>query len=86
MVNFAAQWARQRRACSKAHFDTYFRFSLGDETLPKGELDELIERAADKEFIRSALRAALKVKLSNGTTRVALLLDELTLHARKILR
>jgi predicted KAP-like P-loop ATPase len=39
--DFAAQWARQRRACSKTHFDTYFRFSVGDEALPKDELDEL---------------------------------------------
>jgi len=80
----AVQWSRQRRACSKAHFDTYFRFSLGDEALPKGELDELIERAADKEFIRSAFRAALKVNRSNGTTRAALLLDELNQHADRV--
>jgi hypothetical protein len=70
--DFAAQWARQRRACSKAHFDTYFRFSVGDEALPKDELDELIERAADREFIRSAFRDALKVTRSDGTTRATL--------------
>jgi predicted KAP-like P-loop ATPase len=34
-ADFATQWACQRRACSKAHFDTYFRFSVGDETLPR---------------------------------------------------
>jgi predicted KAP-like P-loop ATPase len=83
-ADFAAQWARQRRACSKAHFDAYFRFSVGDETLPRAELDELIKRAGDKEFIKSSFRNALTVKRSRGATKAALLLDELTLHASRI--
>ena len=82
--DFAAQWARQRRVCSKAHFDAYFRFAVGDETLPRDELDELIEYAAEQEFIRSAFRNALKVNRSNGTTKAALLLDELNLYASRI--
>ena len=82
--DFAAQWTRQRRVCSKAHFDAYFRFAVGDETLPRDELDELIEYAAEQEFIRSAFRNALKVNRSNGTTKAALLLDELNLYASRI--
>jgi predicted KAP-like P-loop ATPase len=81
---FAARWACQRRACSKAHFDTYFRFSVGDEALPRAELDELIEHAGDQEFIRSAFRNALKVKRSSEATKAALLLDELNLYASRI--
>jgi hypothetical protein len=76
--------ARRRRACSKAHFDAYFRFSLGDETLPRNEIDQLIARAADDEFVTAAFREALTVKRSNGSTKAALLLDELNLHAEKV--
>jgi len=46
--DFAASWAAQRRVCANAHFDSYFRFSLGDETLPKKEIDELVARAGDR--------------------------------------
>jgi predicted KAP-like P-loop ATPase len=77
-------WAAQRRVCASAHFDSYFRFSLGDETLPKKEVNELVARAADKEFVTRALREALSIVRASGSTKAALLLDELTLHADKI--
>lgn len=79
-----AGWSRDRRACSNAHFDAYFRFSLGDDTLTKSEIDELIARGAEADFVDATLRKALRVTRSNGSTKAALLLDELNLHADKI--
>jgi predicted KAP-like P-loop ATPase len=80
----ATDWERQRRVCSSAHFDAYFRFALGDETLPRSEIDELIGRASDPEFVKTSLRDALAVKRKNGRTKAALLLDEMNLHAPKV--
>jgi predicted KAP-like P-loop ATPase len=80
----AAGWAAQRRVCANAHFDSYFRFSLGDETLPRQEIDELVARAADQEFVKTALRESLSTVRAGGSTKAALLLDELNLHADKI--
>jgi predicted KAP-like P-loop ATPase len=39
------EWSRHRLVCAEAHFDSYFRFSIGDEILPRKEIDELIRRA-----------------------------------------
>jgi predicted KAP-like P-loop ATPase len=80
----ATDWERQRRACSLGHFEAYFRFALGDETLPRGEIDDLIAHASDQEFIKTRLRDALAVERKNGMTKAALLLDELNLHAAKV--
>jgi predicted KAP-like P-loop ATPase len=77
-------WARQRRACSEAHFDAYFRFSLGDEALARAEIDELINRADDTSFVRDTFRQALTTARSDGRTKASLLLDELKLHAKKV--
>ena len=79
------EWERQRRVCSKDHFDAYFRFALGDDVLPRGEVDELIAHASDQDFIKAKLREALTAKRKNGQTKAALLLDELNLHAVKVL-
>ncbi len=78
------EWARSRRVCSKAHFDTYFRFSIGDETLSKTEIDKVIGRCSDNEFLRTAFRDALTVIRSGGQTKAALLLDELNIYADRI--
>jgi predicted KAP-like P-loop ATPase len=77
-------WARERRACSEAHFDAYFRFSLGDEALARTEIDELIKRADDTSQIEEAFRKALATPRSDGRTKASLLLDELKLHAEKV--
>jgi len=79
-----AQWERDRRACSSAHFDSYFRFSLGDDTLPMSEIDALIAHAGDSAFVETTFREASKNVRSNGGTKAALLLDELNLHADRV--
>jgi predicted KAP-like P-loop ATPase len=78
------KWSRLRRVCSKVHFDTYFCFSIGDETLSKTEIDQLVGRCSDSEFIKTVFREALTVIRSNGQTKAALLLDELNIHADQI--
>lgn len=80
----ADEWARLRCACSSAHFDAYFRFSLGDETLSRNEIDHVIAKAADETFVSAAFREALTITRSSGLTKAALLLDELNLHADKV--
>lgn len=77
-------WAQQRRVCSAAHFDTYFRFALSDEALPREELDTLIETAGEEQIIEDMLRANLHTLRRSGATRIPSLLSELTLHADRV--
>jgi predicted KAP-like P-loop ATPase len=78
------EWSRQRNVCAYDHFDTYFRFSLGGEVLPKNEIDQLVTRASDQDFVTRSLRDALAVTRPSGATKAALILDELNLHADKV--
>jgi predicted KAP-like P-loop ATPase len=77
-------WSKQRRVCSSAHFDAYFRLSLDEEALPKREIDQLIKKASDKTAVQRMFREALTVTRSQGATKAALFLDELNLHAAEI--
>jgi predicted KAP-like P-loop ATPase len=77
-------WARERRVCSEAHFDAYFRFSLGDEALGRAEIDELINRADDVPYVHDIFGKALATQRSDGRTKASLLLDELKLHAKSV--
>lgn len=81
---FTQQWAMGRRVCSMAHFDSYFRFAVGDEVLPRAELDEFIERAADRNYVAATMRHAVMVTRKAGGTKVAVLLTELNTHADRI--
>lgn len=81
---FAKQWAMERRVCSMAHFDSYFRFAVGDEVLPRAELEELIERAGDRDFVMATMRHAITVTRKSGGTKAAVLLTELNTHAGRI--
>ncbi|WP_063683456.1 KAP family P-loop NTPase fold protein [Bradyrhizobium stylosanthis] len=80
----AEDWARDRLVCSKEHFDSYFRFSIGDDVLPKSELDTVMLRARDTEFIKATFRSAISTIRRNGRTKAMLLLEELNLHAAEI--
>jgi predicted KAP-like P-loop ATPase len=76
-----SEWSRQRRVCASSHFDTYFRFSIGDDILRRSEIDELVAQAANQDFITRTLRDALTITRVSGGTKAALILDELNLHA-----
>lgn len=81
---FEEQWRSERRICSEAHFASYFRFALSEETVSAKELAEVINAAGDEKAVQDALRAALKVGRRTGGTRAALLLEELTVNAKRI--
>jgi predicted KAP-like P-loop ATPase len=78
------EWVRERRVCTKKHFDSYFRFSVGDEVLPRDELKSVIARVADTAFVQATFRAALSAVRKDGTIKAKLLLDELNIHAEDV--
>jgi hypothetical protein len=75
---------RFRRVSSADHFNTYFRFAIGEDMLPASAITAFVARAGDKEFIKRTLRDALKVKLRSGHTRAPLYLDQVRAHADRI--
>ncbi len=81
---WVTEWSSERRVCVETHFDTYFRLSLSDEVLPSSQIDELIERADDREFIQKALRQAARTERRGGRSMVPVYLDELTTHAARV--
>jgi predicted KAP-like P-loop ATPase len=78
------EWSRERRVCSRDHFDSYFRFTISDDVLAKEDIDQLVARASDDAFISTALRDGLAIKRSGGGTKAALILDQLNLHANNV--
>lgn len=82
--NSRANWDAERRLCIKAHFDTYFRMSLSDETLSMELIDQLINRADDTAFIQTTFRKAANERRRIGTSMVPVLLDELNTHALSV--
>jgi KAP family P-loop domain len=80
----ATSWERDRLVCSKDHFDSYFRFSIGDDVLSRAELDEFISKAEDEAFVKASMRAALGITRRDGSTKAKLILDELNLHAKTV--
>ncbi|MGO3928765.1 KAP family NTPase [Rhodopseudomonas pseudopalustris] len=81
---FLQQWDAERRVCIESHFDTYFRLSLSDETLPIEAIKTLISRANDKEYVQSTMRNAAQTGRRSGGSLVPIYLDELMTHARSV--
>ncbi|MFT5381308.1 MAG: putative KAP-like P-loop ATPase [Alteromonas macleodii] len=77
-------WRTDRRVCIEAHFDTYFRLSLSDETLPYQKIDELVSNAENRELTQEAFRLASQSFRRNGTSMVPVYLDELTVNSNKV--
>jgi predicted KAP-like P-loop ATPase len=77
-------WVRERLVCTEEHFDSYFRFSLGDDVLPRDELKNIIAKAADTALVKTTFRTALSVVRKDGTTKAKLLLEELIFHAEDV--
>ena len=83
---FEEHWRRDRRACSRAHFNSYFRFTLSGETYSARELDAILAATGNVAAVAGALRSAVSAKLNAGGTRAAILLDELNVNAKRIPR
>ncbi|MEL7219041.1 MAG: P-loop NTPase fold protein, partial [Pseudomonadota bacterium] len=78
------KWSRQRRVCSTQHFDTYFQFSVSLRTIPKAELDYLLDEARTIEEIQDRVRDAIGITQAEGRTKASFVLDELTAHGPSI--
>ena len=81
---FLAEWDAERRVCVEENFDTYLRLVLSDEKLPMGKINELIEKADDRDFIQSEFRKATASRRRSGTSMIPVLFDELHAHAPRI--
>ena len=77
-------WDAERRVCVDTHFDTYFRLSLSDETLPAARIKEICECADDKNFIQRMMREAAATTRKTGKTMVPVYFDALNSHASRI--
>ncbi len=82
--DFYREWEEKRQVCSKKHFDTYFRFGLSPDNISLKEVNAIIEKCDDVNFVASALLEAKELSNGEGGTRVAPLLDELNVHAKRI--
>jgi predicted KAP-like P-loop ATPase len=80
----ANSWTRDRLVCSREHFDSYFRFSVGDDVMPREEIEALVVQASNGEYVKQKLREALSFTRRDGKTKAMLLLDELNLHAETV--
>lgn len=81
---FISRWDAERRVCVETHFDTYFRLALSDDALPSRKIDELVERADDRDFIQSTFRQAAATERKGNKSMVPVYLDELTTHAERV--
>lgn len=82
--DFRSTWDIERRVCIEKHFETYFRFSISEETLSSETIKKLVERSADSQFIQSTFLNAKSVSRKNGNSMVPVYLEELTVHSSKI--
>lgn len=82
--SFEEQWNAKRLLCSDKHFDTYFRMSVGDETLPIGEIEDFIKKCGNVEYVKDTFKQALGSVRRNGRSKVPILFDEINSHADKI--
>ncbi len=78
------QWLLERRVCASPHFDTYFRFSVSNRTVPKNEIEQIIDRSDDKVFIKEVLLEGMDIFQAEGRTKTSFILDEITANASKI--
>lgn len=72
-----ATWYAKRHICAPARFSSYFRLSIGDDTLPKRLVRDLLENACDEEYVREFFRARSRTVRKNGKSEVPLVFDEL---------
>lgn len=77
-------WKRQRRVCSREHFDTYFRFTVSPRTIPKEELDYLLNSERTIDEIQQRFVEATETSQAKEPPKAPYLLDELTAHGATI--
>lgn len=73
---FLGIWDGQLRVCSPRRFPAYFNFNIGDEVLPRAELDSFLHAIADRQVVRATIEAAAATPRKGGGTKAAVLLEE----------
>lgn len=77
--------SRDRRVCAPEHFDTYFRFCLSPEAVPRREIEELVRLANDdghvNGHVKQVLIASLGIGWTKGRTKASYLLEALRAHS-----
>ena len=82
--NSYGEWEKNRRVCSESHFDTYFAYTLSNETISQAEIDMILAVAGDCGKVKSILREAVKVPMLGGRTRASYVLEAIAPHAGSI--
>ena len=75
MTSCNQEWERQRRVCSRKHFDTYFWFSISKEIVSITSIHEIIDNSANENHVIDKL-----LKDEN----LIKLLEELKVHVKHI--
>ena len=83
-INLPPDRDGQRRVCAPRHFDTYFRFSLSEDLISKREIEPLIQKAGDFDYIRGSFLAANEISQPNGSSKATHLLYELAIRTDDI--
>lgn len=78
------QWARQRRVCLEEHFDSYFRFALSPQAIPREEIDYLLDSKRNVKEIQKRFIESIDVNQAEDRSKVSYLLEELTAYGETI--
>ncbi len=82
--SFISQWESERRVCTNKCFGIYFRMSISDDIISSKELEEFIDNAHNKEYIKDVFKKHLCIIRKNGRSNIPLFFDELNNNAHKI--
>lgn len=77
-------WRAQKQICSSHCFDNYFRFTLGDDTLPESEIKAILDNASNHEFIAETLQKLSKESRKRSGTKAAVFLEEVAARAKEV--
>lgn len=70
-------WAKEKRARSTFHFDTYFAFSIAEDTISEFEFEEFIQNIHNNDFVKTTLINFMSSDTENGRTKASYLLDKI---------
>ncbi|MFA7429636.1 MAG: KAP family NTPase [Rhodospirillaceae bacterium] len=75
--DFMRGWDQQRRCCVPRRFPAYFTFSIGEEVIPRGDLQQVLAALNDSGRAEAIIMEYASCPLRAGGTRASLLLEEL---------
>jgi hypothetical protein len=82
--SFVEKWEAERLVCSNKHFDTYFRMGIGSDNVSATEVNDLIQKSGNEQYVKDTFHKAHGSIRKNGKSKVPLLLDELNVRADAI--